>query len=130
MSSTGPDATYRAGLSEGKINIQKCNDCNKHIFFPRVHCPHCYGTSLEWREATGDGTVYSTTVVHRRPERGGDYNIALVDLAEGVRMMSTVGGIAPAEVSIGMPVTAYIGDVDGAPGVLFELREQEKEVDQ
>ena len=79
---------------------------------------------------TGNGTVYSTTVVHRKPERGGDYNIALVDLAEGVRMMSRIDGIAPAEVSIGMPVAAYVGDVDGAPGVLFKPRKQEKEIDQ
>lgn len=130
MPTKGPDTVYREGLNEGKINIQKCNDCNKHIFFPRVHCPHCYGSSLEWHEASGNGTVYSTTVVHRKPERGGDYNIALVDLAEGVRMMSRVDDIDPAKVSIGMPVSAYVGDVDGAPGVLFKPRKQEEEIDQ
>ena len=130
MPSTGPDATYRAGLSDGKVNIQKCNDCNKHIFFPRVHCPRCYGSSLEWHETTGNGTIYSTTFELCNAERGGDYNIALVDLAEGVRMMSRIDGIAPAEVSIGMPVAAYVGDVDGAPGVLFKPRKQEKEIDQ
>ena len=105
-----------------------CTNCNKHIFFPRVHCPHCYSSSLEWREATGKGTVYSTTVVYRKPERGGDYNVALIDLSEGVRMMSRVEGIAPAEISIGMPVTAFVGDVDGAPGVLFMPSEFEKEL--
>jgi len=128
MPTNGPDTIFREGLSEGKINIQKCTDCNRHIFFPRVHCPHCYASSLEWHEATGKGIVYSTTVVHRKPERGGDYNVALIDLSEGVRMMSRVEGIAPAEVSIGMPVIAFVGDVDGAPGVLFKPSEPMKEL--
>ncbi len=120
MSSSGPDAKFRAGLSQGIINIQKCNDCDRHIFFPRVHCPHCHGTSIDWVEAEGDGVVYSSTVVRRKPERGGDYNVVLVDLAEGVRMMSRVEGIAPDAVVIGMPVAAFVGDVDGVPGVLFK----------
>jgi len=122
MSSNGPDAKFRAGLSRGEIKIQKCNDCNKHIFFPRIHCPHCYGTSIDWVKTNGDGVIYSTTTVHRKPERGGDYNIVLVDLVEGVRMMSRVEEVAPDAVVIGMPVVAFVGDVNGVPGVLFKPR--------
>ena len=119
MSSKGPDAVFQAALADGRIEIQKCGDCARHVFFPRVLCPHCGGASLEWVEASGDGIVYSTTVVRRRPERGGDHNVALIDLAEGVRMMSRVEGLAPDAVEIGLPVRAFVGEIDGQPGVLF-----------
>jgi uncharacterized OB-fold protein len=72
------------------------------------------------REASGEGTVYATTVTRRRAEQGGDYNVALVDLAEGPRMMSRVVGVAPEAVSIGMKVRAKIDELNGAPAVLFE----------
>jgi uncharacterized OB-fold protein len=58
--------------------------------------------------------------VARKPEAGGDYNVSLVDLEEGVRMMSSVVGMPPAQVRIGMAVRASIGERDGAPVVLFE----------
>lgn len=116
----GPDAVFRAGLAEGRVRIQKCGACDRHIFFPRVLCPHCGGTTLNWVEVSGKGTVYTATTVRQKPERGGDYNISMIDLAEGVRMMSRVEGIDPADVRIGMPVSAYVGNIDGTPGVLFK----------
>lgn len=115
----GPDATFQAALSEGRIVIQRCGSCARHVFFPRVLCPHCGGGRLDWVEASGDGVVYSTTVVRQRPERGGDHNIALVDLAEGVRMMSRVEGLAPEDVTIGLSVRAFVGEAAGRPVVLF-----------
>jgi hypothetical protein len=75
-----------------------------------VLCPHCGSPSLAWQPASGQGTVYSTTVVRRKPEQGGDYNVALVDLHEGPRMMSRVDGISPHEVVIGMAVRMKIID--------------------
>ena len=71
-------------------------------------------------EPTGRGTVYSVTVVRRLPDKGGDYNVALIDLEEGPRVMSRVDDIAPDEVGIGMAVRAYVGEVAGAPNVLFK----------
>ena len=63
--------------------------------------------------------MYSTTVVRQRPEDGPDYNIALIDLAEGPRMMSRVTDIPAPEVKIGMAVEAYVGALDKDPLVLF-----------
>jgi uncharacterized OB-fold protein len=57
---------------------------------------------------SGTGTVYSTTVMRRKAEAGGDYNVALIDLQEGPRLMSRVEGVAPQDVKIGMAVTARI----------------------
>ncbi len=63
--------------------------------------------------------MYSTTTVRRKPEAGGDYDVSLIDLAEGVRMMSRVEGVPPAEVKIGMRVRAKIIDNKGAGLVVF-----------
>ena len=115
----GPEAHYQASLNNGKFLIQHCDDCAKHVFFPRTVCPHCGGDRLSWVEAAGTGTVYSTTTVRRKPDAGGDYDVSLIDLDEGVRMMSRVEGIAPTEVKIGMRVTAKIIDNKGSALVVF-----------
>ena len=117
---TGPEAHFRACLAEGKFVIQQCGACSKHVFYPRVLCPYCGSADLQAKEASGRGSVYSTTVVRQKLEAGGDYNIALVDIEEGPRMMSHVVGIDPSEVRIGMAIKARISEIDGQPAVLFE----------
>ena len=104
----GPEAEFWRYVAEGRFMIQHCKDCGGYIYFPRVLCPHCGSPDLEAREASGRGTVYSTTVVRRKPGRGGDLNVVLVDLEEGPRMMSRVENIAPDKVQIGMAVTARV----------------------
>lgn len=116
----GPDAAYRAALKDGKMMIQQCGDCDRHIFYPRISCPHCGSIDLERKPAAGTGTVYSTSIVRQKPEAGGNYNISLIDLTEGVRMMSRVVDIAPEDVKIGMAVRAKVADLGGEPAVLFE----------
>jgi uncharacterized OB-fold protein len=106
----GPEKRYLDALAAGRFEIQKCAACSKHVFYPRVLCPHCGAGGLGWVAASGRGTVYSTTVVRRKPAEGGDYNVCLVDLAEGARMMSRVVSIDPQEVKIGMHVTARIAE--------------------
>lgn len=115
----GPMATWATQLAAGRFVIQRCAGCARHVFYPRRLCPHCASTALEWVEACGRGTVHATTVVARSAARGGDYNVALVDLEEGVRMMSRVDGIAAAEVRIGMPVRASIVDSPGGSLLVF-----------
>ncbi|HUF86805.1 MAG TPA: OB-fold domain-containing protein [Thermohalobaculum sp.] len=116
----GPEARFHAYLAEGRFMIQRSAATGKHVFYPRVLMPGSGEADLEWVEASGEGTVYATTVNRRRPEKGGDYNVALIDLAEGPRMMSRVVGIAPEEVTIGMKVRAKVEDLNGAPAVVFE----------
>lgn len=116
----GPEGIFREGLAAGRILLPHCRDCGRAHFFPRVLCPHCHGASLEWRPAAGRGEIYTSTVVRRRPESGGDYNVCMVALPEGVRLMSRVEGIAPDAVRIGMAVRLRAGTLDGAPAVLCE----------
>lgn len=98
--------------------IQRSRSSGAHIFYPRVAEPRTGARDLEWVEASGAGTVYATTVVRRRPPEK-DYNVALVDLAEGPRMMSRVEGVEPAAVAIGMKVRARIVEDEGRPVVVF-----------
>jgi uncharacterized OB-fold protein len=115
----GPDAAFRRHLEEGRFMIQKCGRCNTYIFYPRLLCTGCGTDDLTWQTASGGGTVYSTTVVRRRPEQGGDYNVAVIELSEGPRLMSRVVGMAPADVAIGMPVRAAIEQTAQGPFVVF-----------
>lgn len=106
----GPEKQYLDKLAAGRFEIQRCAGCGRHVFYPRVVCPHCGGERLDWVAPSGRGTVYSTTIVRRKPADGGDYNVCLVDLAEGPRMLSRVATIPPDQVRIGMTVTARITD--------------------
>ncbi len=118
-STTGhPDKLFRNGLAEGRIILPKCRSCGKFHFFPRLVCPHCHAMEFAWHPVSGRGEIHTTTVVRQKPEHGGDYNICMVELEEGVRMMSRVEGLAPQEVKIGMVVTAYIGEAGGGAAVL------------
>jgi len=120
---TGPDQIFQRALANGEILLPKCKDCGAYHFFPRVLCPHCHGAAISWKRATGAGWVHTTTVVRRKPERGGNYNVCMVELEEGVRMMSRVEGISPENVVIDMAVTAFVGEAEGAPAVLFKPAE-------
>jgi len=117
---TGPDQIFQSALARQEILLPQCDDCGVFHFFPRALCPHCHGTALSWKRVSGKGRVYTTTVVRQKPERGGDYNVCMVELEEGVRMMSRVEEIAPGDVVIDMTVTAFVGESEGAPAVLFK----------
>lgn len=104
----GPEAYYFAALAEGRLVIQRCRDCKSHIFYPKVFCPVCEGQSLGWISPCGTGTVYSMTTIRQPAEGECDFNISLIDLDEGVRLMSRVDGVGPQDVKIGMRVRAKI----------------------
>ncbi len=116
----GPEARYLAYLAEGKFMIQRSRSSGRYIFYPRAFEPGRGEADLEWVEASGDGVVYATTCTRRPAERGGDYNLALIDLAEGPRVLARVEGIAPDAVKIGMRVKARVGAIKGQPALLFD----------
>ena len=116
----GPEAQFHAYLAEGRFMLQRSASTGAHVFFPRPFVPGSGETDLDWVEASGDGTVYATTVNRRSPDKGGSFNVALIDLAEGPRMMSRVIGVEPEEVTIGMQVRARIEHLNGAPAVVWE----------
>lgn len=99
--------------------LLRCRESGRFIFHPRVAEPVTGSRDLEWVEASGNGVVHSTTVMRKRPPTP-SYNVALIDLDEGVRMMSRVEGVEPDAVKIGMRVRARIADEDGEPLVVFD----------
>lgn len=120
---TGPQKAYFDALKSGVFRIQRCTACSRHVFYPRVLCTHCGSPDLAWVDASGKGTVYSTTVVRRKADAGGDVNIALIELEENVRMMSRVEGMPPDDVRIGLPVKAVIVTENDQPLVVFKKSE-------
>jgi uncharacterized OB-fold protein len=118
----GPDETWSALLAEGRFCAQRCTACDRAVFPPRVLCPNCGDRRLEFQLLSGLGSVYSTTVVRARSADGGPYNLALIDLDEGVRIMSRVEGLDPGDVEIGMRVRARIhrDSGNGDPLVVFD----------
>lgn len=120
FSGLGPERIFAEALAQGRFTIQRCQECRAHLFYPRVLCPHCSSARLDWITPSGLGTVYSYTVVRKRAEHGGDYNVALIDLDEGPRMMSRVEGLAADAVRIGMRVKVdFAKQADGKNLIVF-----------
>jgi uncharacterized OB-fold protein len=115
----GPEAQFKAYLAEGRFMIQRSRSTGRHVFYPRVAVPGSGETDLEWVPASGDGTIYSITVNRTRE---GSYNVALVDLAEGPRLMSRIEGVETAQ--IGTRVKARIALIDDEPAIVFDVAEQ------
>lgn len=105
---TAESAPFWESCARGALTYQRCRDCRRAQFYPRSLCAQCYGTHLDWEISGGRGHVHSHTIVHRAPNAdfAGDtpYVLALVDIAEGFRMMMNVIGCDPTQVFIGMAI--------------------------
>lgn len=119
MNDLKPDAEFQEFLAQGRFMIQRSRSSGRHVFYPRVAEPGSGNTDLEWVEASGRGSVYATTVVRVKPPAQ-SYNVALVDLEEGPRLMSRVEGLAPEAVRIGMKLRARVLREAEPPCVVFE----------
>src|SRR5215211_7193040 len=98
---------FWARANEEQLVLPCCLDCGTYTYYPRSVCMRCMSRNLEWRAASGQGTVYSYTVVRSAPHGFEDlapYVVASIDLAEGTRMMANVLTDDPEAVHIGMPV--------------------------
>lgn len=115
----GPQVEYFSCLDKGEFKIQRCNECTRAVFYPRNVCPHCGSPALGWITPCGRGTIYSATVVRRKAADGGDYNIVLVDLDEGVRMMGRMLEHSATPVGIGTRVRATVLSEDNHGIVAF-----------
>jgi uncharacterized protein len=112
-----PKAGYESGLAAGELRFQRCS-CGKAIFYPRTFCPACGGSDLTWEVSAGEGTVYATTSM--AVPGGQPYNVCLIDLDEGFRMMSRIDGIPSREAEIGARVRIAIVFEEG-PVPAFRL---------
>ena len=97
---------YWEGCQAGELRLQRCRACNQYQFYPRILCSHCGHRELTWHSVAGRGKVASYTVVHRPVSAAypAPAIIALVDLDEGPRMMSSLIECSPEDVTVGSAV--------------------------
>jgi uncharacterized protein len=91
---------------EGRLVAQRCGGCGRLRHPPRPMCPECHSLAVEIVDLAGTGVVYSYSLLHHPRHPDFDYPViaVLVDLDEGVRMVSNLIGVQPNEVRTGMPV--------------------------
>ncbi|MEB5967222.1 MULTISPECIES: OB-fold domain-containing protein [Comamonas] len=115
-------APYWEGLKAHEVRIQQC-DRGHSLFFPRTHCPTCGSRSLKWRKVSGEGTLYSFTIarIPTMPEFTDEMPqaLAVVELREGVRINTTMVGVDPEALKVGMEVRPVF---DERPGEVTLLR--------
>jgi uncharacterized protein len=108
-------AVYWEAARRHELLVQQCGSCQRFRFYPRSICPYCFSDKFEWQRSAGLGTVYSFTVIHRPAfpafRDKVPYVLALIELNEGVRMMSNILGCDPKAVEIGMAVEVTFEDV-------------------
>ena len=114
-----PLSVYREHLERGELAYQ-VDEKGRALFYPRLAAPSGYKGELRWSVSRGSGTVHATTFISRKD--GPPYNVALIDMDEGFRLMSRVESVPAADVRIGMRVRVRIrpaGD-DEAPYPVFD----------
>jgi uncharacterized OB-fold protein len=108
-------APFFDGARLGRLMLQHCPACDRWSFPVRERCPHCLASGLEWRQASGRGSLYTFTIMHQVMNpgfaSGVPYNITQIDLDEGVRMTANIVGIANDALRIGMPLLVVFDDV-------------------
>lgn len=109
----GPQAIYEAYLRQGRFLIQRSRSTGEYVFYPKVAAPSG-AADLDWVEPSGLGTVYAITV---NRDKAGSHSIALVDLDEGVRMVTTIAGAET--VPIGARVRAALEPFEDTHRVVF-----------
>ncbi|HEY6788881.1 MAG TPA: Zn-ribbon domain-containing OB-fold protein [Trebonia sp.] len=115
---------YWDAAAGGLLLIARCGSCERVHHYPRVMCPFCWSEDVTAVEASGRATLYtySTVYVNDLPPFSGrlPYTAAVVDLAEGPRLMTTVVDAEPSQLRIGMPLLAEPREVaDGVTTFVF-----------
>lgn len=101
-------------LQETKqLHFQRCSNCQTYMHPPGPVCRECHTLDREWVPAQGKGTVYSYVIYHRPVHPGFEvpYEVVLVEMEEGVRLVANMIDCEPDEVYIGMPVEVVVDQV-------------------
>jgi uncharacterized protein len=108
------DESFWNGVKDGKLLLARCARCSRLQHPPSPMCPHCGSVDWEAQEASGRGKVQSW-IVSRHPTEPDDAPriVALIDLEEGVRLVSNLQDVEIADVENDMPVEVVFADIDG-----------------
>ncbi len=101
------------GADQGKLMLQKCGDCGEFRHIPKPMCPECHSVEKEWTQVSGKGTVYSWVTYNESPHPAfkAPYSVVLVELEEGMRIVSNLVDVKSDEIEIGMPVEVTFDEV-------------------
>jgi uncharacterized protein len=101
---TDDSAVFWDAAAQHRLVAQRCSRCGVLRHPPRPMCPHCHALEYEAAELSGRGTLYSYAVLHHPQHPAFEYPVlaALVDLEEGVRLVSNLAEVQPADIAIGM----------------------------
>ena len=107
---------YWDAAQQNELKLQVCDACNNSQFPPRAHCGSCGSDQLSWRTASGQGEIYTFTVAQRPPHpvfvEQCPLVIAVVELAEGPRLMTNIVDCDPSTIQVGMPVRVTFETID------------------
>lgn len=111
---TAEAAHFFEAAAQGRLELQRCDSCERVWFYPRPSCVACGAERYHWVAASGRGRVHSYSTVHRAPSPAFralvPYVLALIDLDEGPRMMANIVGDDALEVAIGDAVEVTFED--------------------
>ena len=113
------------GAKEGKLMLPRCTTCNKVHFYPRMLCPYCHSSQIEWMEASGVGYIHTYAVQHRAFGGWADeapFVTAYIDLAEGDRIFTVLRGVdpeKPEEIEIGAKVQVEFDEANEDVSIPF-----------
>ena len=116
---------FWAATREKAFKYQQCKACHTVIFYPRSHCTGCTHGELEWKQSSGNGTVYSFSIVrqsyHPFFRNQVPYVVAWIDMDEGPRILSNIVGLNESKqtVTIGQKVTLEWEEHDSLSIPLF-----------
>jgi uncharacterized OB-fold protein len=97
--------------------LMRCDDCNRHYFYPRAICPNCFSRNTRWARSSGKGTLHAFSIVHRGPTPAFadhvPYVACIVELEDGARFPSNLVEVEPdpAKIKVGMPLEVIFDDV-------------------
>ncbi len=98
-----------------ELMVQKCPNCEILWHPPRPMCPKCHTTEKDYEKLSGKGKILSWGQQVTPPAYGFEESpiAVLVELDEGVRIVSTLEGIALDDITPEMPVTVEFADTSG-----------------
>ena len=121
---TTVNAEYFAAAARGELHVRQCHNCGARFRPLSAWCPACFSPKIGWLRASGRAIVTHFTVVHQPPTEAFEtpYVLALVDLEEGVRMMTNIVNCATDSVFIGMKVNVTFQARENVVLPMFEPR--------
>ena len=112
---TEENRPFWEGCKRGVLLLQYCEACGRYQFYPRLFCMQCGASNLRWEQASGRGVIYSYTVIrqNKSPEFGNDtpYNVAIIQLEEGPRLMSNIVDADLEQLRVDLPVMVVFDPV-------------------